>query len=83
MSDLKKDYEKKIKELETRIVKTQKIHEEVHKKQITENSLEEKISLLYESIMNFKSEFSSKFENYENNLFNVRRKIKKLNYKAA
>ena len=65
MSDLKKDYEKKIKELETSIVKTQKTHEEVHKKQITENFLEEKISLLHESLMKFKSEFSSKFENFE------------------
>ena len=65
MSNLKKDYEKKIKELETSIVKTQKTHEEVHKKQITENSLEEKISLLHESLMKFKSEFSSSFENFE------------------
>ena len=32
ISNLKKDYEKKINELEMRIVKTQKTHEEVQKK---------------------------------------------------
>ena len=66
ISNLKKDYEKKIKKLKISIVKTQKTHEEVHKKQLTKNSLEEKISLLHESLMKFKSEFSSKFENFEN-----------------
>ena len=65
ISNLKKDYEKKIKELEMRIVKTQKNHEEVQKKQITENSLEEKISMLHESLMEFKREFSSKFDSFE------------------
>ena len=65
ISNLKKDYEKKINELEMRIVKTQKTHEEVQKKQITENSLEEKISMLHESLMEFKREFSSKFDSFE------------------
>ena len=46
-------------------MKTQKTHEEVHKKQITENCLEKKFSLLHENLMKFKSKFSSKFENFE------------------
>ena len=55
--NLKSQYETKIKELEISIKNTQKTHEKVFNKQTTEKSLDQKISLLNESFIKFKTEF--------------------------
>ena len=58
--NLKNQYENKIKELEISIKNTQKTHEKVFNKQTTEKSLDQKISLLNESFIKFKTEFCIK-----------------------
>ena len=66
--NLKSQYETKIKELEISIKNTQKTHEEVYNKQTTENYFDQKISLLNESLIKFKTEFCKKFDNFEKEL---------------
>lgn len=66
--NLKNQYENKIKELEISIKNTQKTHEKVFNKQTTEKSLDQKISLLNESFIKFKTEFCQKFDNFEKKL---------------
>ena len=51
---MKNEYEKKIKELEIRIQKTQKTHMEVCRKQTAENSLERKLVCYIRVLWNLK-----------------------------
>ena len=66
--NLKSQYETKINELEIIIENTQKTHEKVFNKQTTEKGLDQKISLLNESFIKFKTEFCKKFDNFEKKL---------------
>ena len=53
ISTFKNEYEKRIKELEISIQKTQKTNLEIYRKKTVDDSLEQKTNLLHKSLTNF------------------------------